>query len=95
MSKPTKNLSKNLGGDTIMSIQKKSLISTLKTAKKANIAKDDFSASPAGVSPSVKHGTVRNATVRNATVRNATVRNATVRNATVRNATVRNPVKKA
>ena len=83
-----------------MSIEKKSLISTLKTTKKANIAKDDFGASPATVSasvrqPIVKNATVRNATVRNATVRNATVRNATVRNATVRNATVRNPATKA
>ena len=42
-----------------MSIQKKSLISTLKTTKKANIAKDDFGVSPASVSPMVKQPMVK------------------------------------
>jgi len=38
-----------------MSIQKKSLISTLKTAKRANLAKDDLGAGSASVSPAVKN----------------------------------------
>ena len=39
-----------------MSIQKKSLISTLKTTKKANVAKEDFSQAGASA-PSVKSAT--------------------------------------
>jgi hypothetical protein len=39
-----------------MSIQKKSLISTLKTTKKANVAKEDFSQAGASA-PSMKSAT--------------------------------------
>jgi len=53
-----------------MSIQKKSLINTLKTTKKANIVKEDVSLSGATASPMQKvAGLKRAATTRNLTVR--------------------------
>ena len=65
-----------------MSIEKKSLISTLKSTKKANIAKDDFSVSPPTVSP------VRKAAVTKAPVRKAAVSKAAVRKSAVSKALV-------
>ena len=57
-----------------MSIQKKSLISTLKTTKKANIAKDDFGVSPAAVSPGIRQANVKQANVKQANVKQANVK---------------------
>lgn len=78
----------------IMSIEKKSLISTLKTTKKANIAKEDFGMSGASVSPAVKQAVVRNAATKQAVVRNATARQAITKQATMRQATTRQAVAK-
>jgi hypothetical protein len=77
-----------------MSIEKKSLISTLKTTKKANIVKEDFSFSGATASPIVKNATHRHAVVKAGTTRNAISKAATTRNAARKHATVRNLVKK-
>jgi hypothetical protein len=42
-----------------MSIEKKSLISTLRTTKKANVAKDELGENPASASAATKAPTVR------------------------------------
>jgi hypothetical protein len=42
-----------------MSIEKKSLISTLKTTKKANVAKDELGNNPASASQATKSPVVR------------------------------------
>jgi hypothetical protein len=70
-----------------MSIEKKSLISTLKTTKKANIAKDDFSVSPATVS-AVHKAPVQKAAVQKAAVQKAAVQKAAVQKAAVQKAAV-------
>jgi hypothetical protein len=49
-----------------MSIQKKSLINTLKTTKKANIAKEDFSVSDTTASPVFKHAVRKDLVTKNA-----------------------------
>lgn len=66
-----------------MSIEKKSLISTLKTTKKANIAKDSFDT--ATVSPVAK-APIRKAPVNKAPVNKALVNKAPVNKALVKKA---------
>jgi hypothetical protein len=61
-----------------MTIEKKSLISTLKTAKKANAVKDDISGA-ATVSPSQKSLSIRKTGVKNALVKKTGVKNALVK----------------
>ena len=53
----------NPNKETSMAIQKKSLISTLKTTKKANVAKEEFA-------PATKDGVTTRKVVRNKAVRN-------------------------
>jgi hypothetical protein len=77
-----------------MSIEKKSLINTLKTAKKANVVKEDFSLSGATASPIVKNATSRHGVLKAATSRHGVLKAATRRNAVLKAATHRNPVKK-
>ena len=55
-----------------MTIQKKSLISTLNTTKKAIVASSPAEA--ASVSPATKNAATRNAATRNAATRNAATR---------------------
>ena len=52
-----------------MSIQKKSLINTLKTTKKANIVKADFSVSGTVASPVAKNAVAKNAVAKHLTRR--------------------------
>lgn len=49
-----------------MSIEKKSLISTLKTTKKANIVKDELGDNPASASQTTKSPAVRAAAMKRA-----------------------------
>jgi hypothetical protein len=53
-----------------MSIQKKSLINTLKTTKKANIAKEDFSVSGTTSSPVSKQAVTKNAVRKDLVMKN-------------------------
>ena len=55
-------------GEPAMSIEKKSLISTLKTTKKANVVKDDISGG-ATMSPTQKSPTSRRLSVMRSTAR--------------------------
>jgi hypothetical protein len=71
-----------------MSIEKKSLISTLKTTKKANIAKDDFSVSPATVS-AVQKAAVQKAAVQKSAVQKSAVQKSAVQKAAVQKSAVR------
>jgi uncharacterized protein YjbI with pentapeptide repeats len=77
-------------GETIMSIEKKSLISTLRTTKKANIVKDELGENPASASQAVKQANVKQANVKQANVKQANVKQANVKQANVKQATVRN-----
>lgn len=56
-----------------MSIEKKSLISTLKTTKKANVAKDEID-SATTASPTVKSPSIRLAASKKASAKALTVR---------------------
>jgi hypothetical protein len=70
-----------------MSIEKKSLISTLKTTKKANIAKDDFSVSPATVS-AVQKAAAQKSAVQKSAVQKAAVQKSAVQKAAVQKSAV-------
>jgi uncharacterized protein YjbI with pentapeptide repeats len=80
-------------GEPAMSIEKKSLISTLKTTKKANAVKDDISGaattSPAQKMPNVKHANVKHANVKHANVKHANLKHANVKHANVKHAVVK------
>jgi hypothetical protein len=93
LSTANENIDKFYEEKPSMSIEKKSLISTLKTTKKANIAKDDFSVSPATVNPVAKHAVskhaVSKAAVSKAAVSKAAVSKAAVSKAAVSKAAVR------
>jgi hypothetical protein len=52
-----------------MSIEKKSLISTLKTTKKANVAKDELGNNPASASQATKSPALRYAAAKKAAVK--------------------------
>jgi hypothetical protein len=73
---------KNPQEEHTVTIQKKSLISTLNTTKKAIVASSPAEA--ASVSPATKNAATRNAATRNAATRNAATRNAATRNAAKR-----------
>jgi uncharacterized protein YjbI with pentapeptide repeats len=81
-----------------MSIEKKSLISTLKTTRKANAVKDDISGaastSPAQKLANVKHANVKHANVKHANVKHANVKHANVKHANVKHANVKHAVVK-
>ena len=62
-----------------MSIQKKSLISTLRTTKKANIAKDDFGMSPATASPVIKQGVTKQLVIKQSVVKQSVVKQAVLK----------------
>jgi uncharacterized protein YjbI with pentapeptide repeats len=85
-------------GEPAMSIEKNSLISTLKTTKKANAVKDDISGaattSPAQKMPNVKHANVKHANVKHANVKHANVKHANVKHANVKHANVKHAVVK-
>jgi uncharacterized protein YjbI with pentapeptide repeats len=73
-----------------MSIEKKSLISTLKTTKKANVAS---TASGEGFvkseSINPKRATMKRATLKRATLKRATMKRATLKRATLKRATLK------
>jgi hypothetical protein len=58
-----------------MSIQKKSLINTLKTTKKANIVKADFSVSGTVASPVTKNSVTKNSVTKNSVTKNSATKN--------------------
>ena len=76
-----------------MSIEKKSLISTLRTTKKANAVKDDISGvvttSPAQKLPNVRQANVKQANVKQANVKQANVKQANVKQANVKQAVMK------
>ena len=71
-----------------MSIEKKSLISTLKTTKKANAVKDDISGaattSPAQKLPNIKHANVKHPNVKHANVKHPNVKHPNVKHPVVK-----------
>ncbi len=82
-----------------MSIQKKSLINTLKTTKKANVAKEDFSVSAATASPVFKHAVRKDAVTKNlvrkdAVVKSAVRKDAVLKSAVRKDAVLKNAVRK-
>jgi uncharacterized protein YjbI with pentapeptide repeats len=76
-----------------MSIEKKSLISTLKTTKKANAVKDDISGaastSPAQKLANFKHANVKQANFKHANVKQANVKQANFKHANMKQANVK------
>jgi hypothetical protein len=94
LSIETKMIDKFYEEKPSMSIEKKSLISTLKTTKKANIAKDDFSVSPATVNPVAKHAVAKHAVAKHAVVKHAVAKNAVAKNAVAKSAVAKNAVRK-
>jgi hypothetical protein len=71
-----------------MSIEKKSLISTLKTTKKANAVKDDISGaattSSAQKLPNVKHPNVKHPNVKHPNVKHPNVKHPNVKHPVVK-----------
>ena len=63
-----------------MSIQKKSLINTLKTTKKTNIVKEEFSVSGATASPVSKHAVAKHAVAKQAVAKQAVAKQAVAKN---------------
>jgi hypothetical protein len=82
-----------------MSIQKKSLISSLQSAKKANVVKEDLGAHAATVSPATKSpvraNLVRKATAKNSLVRKGAAKTSLVKKAAIKNSLVKKAASKA
>ncbi len=69
-----------------MSIQKKSLISTLKSAKKASVAREDFSGVAATMSPVAKHAVAKHAVAKHAVAKQAVAKQAVAKQAVAKQA---------
>jgi hypothetical protein len=68
-----------------MAIEKKSLISTLKTTKKANIVKGEAATtSPAVMSPNIKHPNVKHPNVKHPNVKHPNVKHPNVKHPVVK-----------
>jgi hypothetical protein len=73
-----------------MSIQKKSLISSLQSAKKANVVKEDLGAHAATVSPATKSPVRANLSVRKLATKHQLVRKGAAKSQLVKKAAAKN-----
>jgi len=64
-----------------MSIQKKSLISTLKSAKKASVAREDFAGVSATMSPVAKHAVAKHAVAKHTVAKHTVAKQAVAKQA--------------
>jgi hypothetical protein len=75
----------NARSEWTMAIEKKSLINTLKTTKKANIVKGEAATtSPAVMSPNVKHPNVKHPNVKHPNVKHPNVKHPNVKHPVVK-----------
>jgi len=68
-----------------MSIQKKSLISTLKSAKKASIAREDFSGVAATMSPVAKNAVAKHTVAKHTVAKQAVAKHTVAKHTAVKN----------
>ncbi len=73
-----------------MSIQKKSLISTLKSAKKASIAREDFSGVAATMSPVAKNAVAKHTVAKHTVAKQAVAKQAVAKHTVAKHTAVKN-----
>jgi hypothetical protein len=71
--------------ERVMSIQKKSLINTLKATKKANIVKEDFTVSGATASPVMKSGVMKSGVMKSGVMKSGVMKSGVMKSGVNKN----------